>query len=429
MTTIANQRNISKTAATTMEKRTGHLTEADFLLGCCRAYFDAEKANGLPSTVKEELDWSLLLVLAERHGLGPLVHLTLENRASDLIPPVVIKQSGQFLQNNTKICLHLTGRLLRVLELFEANVIDAVALKGPTLAAAAYGSIALRQFSDIDILIRPQDLIRVEGVLGSIGYTPKDSLAGAQYEALKRFNCELAFTRNDGDSTLDIHWRLVPGQFNFPVSTEEIWARRRSVALSGISVPVLSPEDNVLFLCVHGAKHQWERLEWVCSLGMLIKESEIDWQAVLERARASRSESRLALALVLIEKVLGLKPPVEIGLNAPRKRSVASAADEIMRRLAQEQRSEVSQLEIFRFNLKVMDNRVDALLCLLRSAFVPTQPDIAAIRLPQSLIQAYYVIRIFRLAGKYALKILTSLSPKSAAQEFWLKRRGSRAGV
>jgi len=53
------------------------------------------------------------------------------------------------------LTLRLTAELFRLLELFSANGISALLIKGPVLAAQAYGDPCVRSYGDLDLLVRP----------------------------------------------------------------------------------------------------------------------------------------------------------------------------------------------------------------------------------------------------------------------------------
>ena len=54
----------------------------------------------------------------------------------------------------------------------------------------------------------------------------------------------------------------------------------------------LAPEDNLLLLCMHGAKHCWSRLERVCDVAELItSHSNLDWVALVSRAKVFGADS------------------------------------------------------------------------------------------------------------------------------------------
>jgi hypothetical protein len=133
---------------------------------------------------------------------------------------------------NTHRNLFLTGELLRLLNLFEAQGIFAIPYKGPALAAVAYGNLALREFADLDILIRKQDVQRAKELLTSAGYRPEDRLTRAQEAALLRNTHEHAFRRDD-KGLVDLHWGVVERHFSFPLDPERLWERLERVSLGG----------------------------------------------------------------------------------------------------------------------------------------------------------------------------------------------------
>src|SRR6185503_8502263 len=111
-------------------------------------------------------------------------------------------------QENTHTNLLLTGELIKLLDSLDARGIPVIPLKGPTLAVRAYGDIGLRQFSDLDVLVRQSDVSRIQALLIENGFTPHQRLTSAQDAALQRFDCSCNFISKHGVA-LDVHWGLV----------------------------------------------------------------------------------------------------------------------------------------------------------------------------------------------------------------------------
>ena len=70
--------------------------------------------------------------------------------------------------------------LLKILELCETHHIDAVSYKGPILAQSIYGSLALRYFGDIDLLVHQRDVKALKDLLLDAGYRLPLDLTAAQ---------------------------------------------------------------------------------------------------------------------------------------------------------------------------------------------------------------------------------------------------------
>src|SRR5207245_9367168 len=84
----------------------------------------------------------------------------------------------------------------------------------------------------------------------------------------------------------------------------------RRVPFAGASVPALSPESLLLFLCAHGTKHAFERLGWICDVARLLQvEREIDWPELFLCAERTETARTLHLSLLLARDLFGISPP------------------------------------------------------------------------------------------------------------------------
>ena len=134
--------------------------ETCLLLHCGRADVEPERAAQVRALVDAGLDWDRVLALAARHGLRALLHRHLTRLAPDGIPAAPLAVLRDYAQKNSAFGLLFTGELLRLLAALDADGVEAVPFKGPALAQALYGHLALRQFCDLDILVREADVWR-----------------------------------------------------------------------------------------------------------------------------------------------------------------------------------------------------------------------------------------------------------------------------
>jgi hypothetical protein len=70
-----------------------------------------------------------------------------------------------------------------------------------------------------------------------------------------------------------------------------------------------------LILCVHGGKHQWERLMWICDIAECILAHQLDWRRLLQQAQGGGSKRTLLLGLFLAQDLLGIELPAEVRQN------------------------------------------------------------------------------------------------------------------
>src|SRR5262249_7803207 len=137
---------------------------------CTRVDFDLESILEAKRWMSESLDWEFLIRAADRHGILPLVHQRLSTHLSDFVPQPAMEnlaaRSGRQVVSN----LLMASEMRSILGLLASHNISAVPVKGPTLSIAAYDDIGLRQFGDIDIIIRKRDMPSAKALLISNGY-------------------------------------------------------------------------------------------------------------------------------------------------------------------------------------------------------------------------------------------------------------------
>ena len=107
---------------------------------------------------------------------------------------------------------------------------------------------------------------------------------------------------------LELRWRLELTQPRFKrnLGMDWVWPRRRTAMLAGAEVPDMSPEITLLMLCMHGSKHVWSRLIWICDVAQLLVSSpDLDWKEVTREANQSGLWRSLALGVLLAHRFAG----------------------------------------------------------------------------------------------------------------------------
>ena len=360
-------------------------------------------------------DWEYLMAAASYHGLLPLLQKHVHSLGAGVVPVNV--HSGLRRQSlaNTQNVLHLLSKQLKVYRLLKDSGVRVAIFKGSVLSQMSYGEIALRQAGDIDLLIDRRHFARTRVLLESLGYELTPHLSAAQLDSHLKHHCEIQFVRDDWFTVVDLHWALAPKSFVFDLETDAVLSRLQTVAVAGTEIETLATEDLILYLSMHGAKHLWRALEWISSLGALIRAAEaIDWDVVAERAVQSHATRMLALAMRLVERVSG----PDIVSQVTR----AIDKDETMSRMSRQVLAQTLVMSGFAdstetnlYNLKIMDRKRDALVSALRSIFVPTFTDWHALTLPSSLHSLYYAYRPLRLSKVYTTSLWRKLSSRGSA--------------
>src|SRR3981081_1775201 len=98
---------------------------------------------------------------------------------------------------------------------------------------------------------------------------------------------EYAFRKSDTQLLVEFHTEQTFRYHPRRLQLQKLFERSEFVAIDGRDVPALSLEDELVLICVHGAKHFWERLMWIADVAALVsRQTGIDWQRVAESADA-----------------------------------------------------------------------------------------------------------------------------------------------
>src|SRR6516162_3364287 len=231
--------------------------EFQLLLYCARS----QPASGPIKRFVDQsaIDWGKLLALADQHCVRPLLLQSLKAVCWDAVPASVQVEHESFCKSNAQKNLLLALELLRLLGRFNENEVPVVAFKGPLLAEAVYGDLSLREFSDLDLLIRVQDLAKAEDILLACGYTAQ--FPDRDYRtAFLSYHGQYAFRRGQSDLWVDLHWQFSGDGVVFPLRAAEVWPRLIKDTIAGRAVLSLARDDLALYLAAHGTKEGWTRM-------------------------------------------------------------------------------------------------------------------------------------------------------------------------
>ena len=371
--------------------------EVDLLLLCARAHLDEQQRQRIHDLVSQNLDWDYLLQLADRHGLQPLLHWHLTAVCPNTVPKEPQQHLRVAFQRVSALNILLTHELQKLIALFAENNVTAVPYKGPALALQLFDNVALRQFSDLDLLVHPRDVLRARDLLLRDGYEPLPPLSEGQQAVLLRTQCNLPFSREQKRMIVELHWKVSAPSFARPFETEDFWSRLVDGKLETTNIKLPAVEDLLLALCIHGSKHLWERVAWIADIAGLISSKEkLNWDELIRRARSTGSERMLLLGLQLAERLLEVNLPDEAKSALKADAKVALLADDVVRDLFTPDLTPSGISGYFLFQIRAR-RRLRDKINYLRFTFTPNEEDLVRFNLPSSLSFLYYLVRPVRL--------------------------------
>jgi hypothetical protein len=272
--------------------------------------------------------------------------------------------------------------------------------KGPVLAQALYGDPGCRTFSDLDILISPANFERAKEALAQLGYCPSAELSPATESFWLRNGYERSFDGPGGKNLVELQWALLPKFYAVDLEVEGLLARSGRAIVGEYEMRHLSPEDSVLVLSLHAAKHLWGRMIWLVDIAQALRIEKIDYDLVLANARILGITRILGVTFWLVKNVLEGELPAQAEKIIASDQSVVPLGQEFATRLEHASTYDFASTEYFRLILKLRERRRDQCRYLWRLLWTPGPSDLEAVRLPEPLSPLYRIVRLGRLLRK-----------------------------
>jgi hypothetical protein len=377
--------------------------EAELFRVSARSTLSPPAGRHLDELLAEQIDWRYVLSVGGLHGVLPLMNLHLGSR--ETVPAAVRRDLQERSERVARSNLYLSAQLTVISDALDRAGCPAVVLKGPAVAATLYPSLSLREFGDLDLLVRRTDLAGAMEVVRSLGFVPWRTAAGAQEEAMHQIEYSLTFTRPSDDLDLDMHWDVARSFFTGRVEAEALWTETTGFTLHGRELRGLSPTALLLALCVHGAKHgpfPWPRLKWICDIAEFVRSAgEFDWDAAVRRSEELGCRRTMLLGLALSRPLLDHPLPEAIEAELGLESRVEDLAARIWVWLSLDAPVSLSFKERVAIDMTLIDSGAARLSYAVRRLFTPTQKDWGSTRLPGRFGFLYMPIRIARLSGQY----------------------------
>jgi SAM-dependent methyltransferase len=384
--------------------------EKELLLCCARKEPSAVAIERMRALARAPLDWQAVATSAWDHRITPPVTRNLERICAENVPAVWMQYLRNGAQQNLRRSLALSAELLRILDALEAAGIQGIPYKGPTLAALAYRNLALREFGDLDLLMAQEEIERAQSVMRELGYEMHD-FAPARWRSREAVPGQYSYSRQEGNFLAELHTEQTLRYFPDGLPVEKLRQRLQLVAVGGRLVPTLGMADLLNFLCVHGAKHFWSRIQWIADVAELVDGGAVDLSRVLERANELGSRRMLLLGLRLTHELLNAEIPEEVLQECHATPALDSMVTQVREVIFADQPILPGILQRMKFRAQMRESWSEGLRYGLRLATAPTEEDWLRTRLPRGLTPLYSLLRPFQLIERYGM----GLRPRATA--------------
>lgn len=240
----------------------------------------AIRGKKIENAETEGVDWRTLFEEAKAQEVHTLIYSAVRSLKGDNLPDKKLMDEWQKAALLTGInqTRHIQ-RMSEVLKVFNEAGVPVIALKGLVLREL-YPQPEMRIMCDADVLVQKEELERAGAILEQLGY-------------LKDRNCSnhinIQFT-HEVYLAIEVHWSIAAREFTESLGNmeESLWGNAIPVNILNVTILSLSPEDQLLHLCLHMANHfigSWLSLRHLCDLLVFVEAncSIIDWSYFFQR--------------------------------------------------------------------------------------------------------------------------------------------------
>lgn len=277
--------------------------------------------------------------------------------------------------------LFLKEKAVEICEIMKNNGIDMVVLKNGGIMVDMIDDAVKCPMEDIDSLVKKDDFFKAHKILVENGFNFKFR---SEYEfeildeAFRDGSTEYYIVTPGGEKMwFELAWRSVAGRWIRPdlePDTNEFIDN--SYCADGTSVHILSPEDNLLQVCIHTAKHSYVRapgLRLHMDVDRIVTHKNIDWDKFLEKVKKAHVKTSTFISLYIPSVLFGTNIPQYVldelcPKNAEKLLKALSDA-----KLLHPKKAKFSKIEFLKFQTGLYDNFGDILRVIYPSTAWITQ--------------------------------------------------------
>ena len=270
--------------------------ENRLLLACMTQPAEPERIR---ARMRPDINWALLAMNARRLHVAPLLYRALADAGEAAgVPDHISAELKRAYLTNAARNIGIYSHLAAILERFARLGIPVIVLKGAALAELVYTNRALRYISDLDLLLREEDLDPVEGLLREDGFVPV-RVEHSRDWYLANHHHRPPLTLPGTRIVVELHHHITRRSQPFHLKAGELWERAPETQIAGVTTRMLAVEDLVLHVSLHLVQDNGflGQLRGLCDLAHIVAAfpDQIDWDRLCARASRYNHGAQTAL--------------------------------------------------------------------------------------------------------------------------------------
>lgn len=294
--------------------------EDKLILQLSKKALDNETAVALERLNKDALDWNYFITTAKKNAVFSLIYHHLKDKKGIIPKDTKRKLQSLYIDNSSRNLL-LLEELQKALSTLRIMGIPVIILKGMNLLENVYENIALRPMTDIDILIRKEDLARFDACVRKIGFSTSYNYQDYINLPQSSYLNTIVYQKEGKSCTfLHLHWHIINSTVPLfdniieNINMEKIWQEAMSTKISEVETLSLSPHHQLLYLSLHAFNHSFDRHILLCDISEVINTyiDNLDWKQLLKDAFDFNLNRIVYYGLYLSHTLLDAKVPAYV---------------------------------------------------------------------------------------------------------------------
>ncbi|NUQ70983.1 MAG: nucleotidyltransferase family protein [Chthonomonadales bacterium] len=256
--------------------------ETDLLLALCRWIADGDSLTGSLVTGSRAVDAETVRIIGY-HGLKPALYAALKAASGDTPNLMDDLKRAYFAQAARSV--RAMEQVAEVGRVFNEACIPFILLKGNATVLSVHRDPALRRVSDIDVLVREDDVDRAIAALQSARFEKIDICRSDAEEWINIRYLGGVTLRRASTLSVEIHTSLLHGHGDRDTSVQDIWGAAAPTDMGGWTAWTVPPAIAYISAAVHlysDSTRSVPAYKDVVDLLLLARriESDSDWASV-----------------------------------------------------------------------------------------------------------------------------------------------------
>jgi len=261
------------------------------------------------------LDKHKLFEIAKRNEVASIITANLLELGIRSLPE-------EFYREYKEVSTKIKGffyEIDKIAEKFHENGIQIILLKNGGICRALFKDYGKCPMGDIDTLVKKTDFKTAHKLLLESGFNLRfrKSKQDSFEEAFRSGSTEYFKEFNDGTKMwLELSHRVIDGRWISPSSEPDTnLVFSRSIAIENTKARILSPEDNLLQVSLHTAKHSYIRAPGFrlhLDVDRIVTHYDINWKSFVQKVLHYRVKTAVYYSLLIPKTIFATNIPEHV---------------------------------------------------------------------------------------------------------------------